>query len=50
MLSFFSCLLYFDVNEKCIESVYDLLMLLQETDDAIYPNSVAILMNDDEAY
>ena len=35
---------------KCIEFVYNLLMLLQLTDDAIYPNSVLILMNDDEAY
>ena len=46
-VSFFRCC---DVNEKCIESVYDLLTLLKWTDDAIYPNSVAILMNDDEAY
>ena len=46
----FSCFLRCNVDEKCIEYVYDLLMLLQWIDDAIYPNSVAILMNDDEAY
>ena len=46
----FSCFLCYDVNEECIESVYDLLMLLQWTDGAIYPNSIKILMNDDEAY
>ena len=47
MFSYFLC---YDVNEKCIESVYDLLMLLKWTNDAIYPNSIVILMNDDESY
>ena len=46
----FSSFLYCDANAKYIEPVYDLMVLLQKTNDAIYPNSVAILMNDDEAY
>ena len=46
----FSYFLYCNVNEKSIEYVYDLLMLMQWTNDAIYPNFVAILMNNDEAY
>ena len=46
----FSCFLCCDVNEKCIETIYDFLMLLQWSDDAIYPSSVVILMNEDEDY